>query len=174
MKLKHSTVVTIFGVLAIIAISYGSTYVKQRFLINQLLSNRDCSGCDLKGANLAGLDLTDTNLKAANLQGANLKGAQLGNAILTNANLSRANLTDADLGCTTVNFNLKADNETANIDLTVDPASPEAITQRQHILDFNFDADGQGATMSFNFGGCATFRGANLTGARMPDGTIYQ
>lgn len=173
MKLKHWTIITIVGVWGIAAATQGLTYVKHRFLINQLLSSKDCSGCDLNGANLAGLDLNDTNLKAANLQGANLKGAQLSNADLTNANLSQANLTDADFGCTTVNFNLKANDQTANVDLTVDSASPEAISQRNHILDFNLDADGEGATMSFNFGGCATLNGANLTGARMPDGSIY-
>jgi uncharacterized protein YjbI with pentapeptide repeats len=173
MKLKHWSIVTLLAVAGIIALSSSSTAVKQRFLIHHLLSSKDCTGCDLSGANLAGLDLSGTNLQAANLAGANLKGAQLSNTILTDANLSQANLRDADLGCATVNFNLKADQQTANVDLTVDAASPAAITQREHILDFSFDADGQGATMSFNFGGCANLNGANLAGATMPDGTVY-
>jgi uncharacterized protein YjbI with pentapeptide repeats len=150
--------------------------MQQRRLIQHLVSSKECVGCDLKGANLARLDLSGANLQQANLEGANLKGAKLGNAILTDANLSQADLTDADLGCATVNFNLKADqqNQTANVGLTVDPASSAAIKQRQHILNFKLNADDEGATMSFNFGGCAALNGANLTGARLPDGAVYQ
>jgi uncharacterized protein YjbI with pentapeptide repeats len=169
MKRQHWTIVTLL-VLGIVAVNQGTTYVKQRVLMHRLLSSKACEGCDLSGLNLAGLDLSNTTLKGANLQGANLQGTQLNNADFTDANLSQANLTDADFGCTTVNFNLKADQGTANMDLTVDATSPEAIQQRDHILDFNFDADSQGATMRFNFGGCATLSGANLTGAKMPDG----
>lgn len=174
MKLKNRAIVTAVGGLAIVVAVQGCGNVKQRLLVQRLLSSKECVNCDLSGANLAGLDLSGTNLKAANLEGANLQGTKLGNAILTDANLQSANLTDADLGCATVNFNLKANDQTANVDLTVDSASPDAINQREHILDFNFDADGKGATMTFNFGGCATLNGANLTGAKMPDGSIYQ
>jgi uncharacterized protein YjbI with pentapeptide repeats len=173
MKLKHWIIVTFLVGVGVLAVSHGSTTLKRHFLINHLLSSKNCTGCDLSGANLAGLDLSGINLTAANLAGANLQGTNLSNTILTDANLSQANLRDADLGCATVNFNLKADQQTANVDLTVDAASPAAITEREHILDFNFDGDGQGATMSFNFGGCANLTRANLAGATMPDGTVY-
>lgn len=174
MKLKHWVMITAAGVVGIVAVTHGSTYAKQQLLVQQLLNRKTCAGCDFKGANLAGLDLSGTNLQAANLQDANLRGAKLGNAILTDANLQGADLTDADLGCATVNFNLQADDQTANVDLTVDSASSKAINQRDHILNFDFDADGQGATMSLNFGGCATLNGANLNGATMPNGAVYQ
>jgi uncharacterized protein YjbI with pentapeptide repeats len=174
MKLKHLVIITVLGTLGIPAFHYGSRHFSQRDLVQQLLDEKACVGCDLRGADLAGLDLSGVNLKDANLTGVNLKGAKLGNAILTDADLSQANLTNADLGCATVNFNLRTDQETANVDLTVDPASPESVQSRDHILDFNFDANAQGATMSFNFGGCPNFQGATLTGARLPDGSIFQ
>ncbi|WNZ23834.1 pentapeptide repeat-containing protein [Leptolyngbya sp. NK1-12] len=173
MKLKHWTIITLVVGLGLLTVRQGPATMKRQFLVNHLLSSKNCTGCDLKGADLAGLDLSGINLTAANLAGANLRGAKLNNTILTDANLAQADLRDADLGCATVNFNLKADQETAKVNLTVDPASQAAITQRDHILDFNFDADGQGATMSFNFGGCANLEGANLAGATLPDGTAY-
>lgn len=173
MKLKHLVIITVLGTLGIPAFHYGSNHVTKRHLVQHLLASKECAGCDLRGANLAGLDLNGVNLKAADLTGVNLKGAKLGNAILTDADLSQANLTGADLGCATVNFNLRADQETANVDLTVDSASPEAVQSREHILDFNFDADRQGATMRFNFGGCTNLQGATLTGAKLPDGSTF-
>ena len=174
MKLKHLVSITVLGTFAIPAFHYGSRYFSQRDLVQQLLNEKECVGCDLRGADLAGLDLSGVNLKDANLTGVNLEGAKLAHAILTDADLSDANLTNADLGCATVNFNLRADQETTNVDLTVDPASPESVQQREHILDFDFDADAQGATMSFNFGSCSNLQGATLTGAKMPDGSIFQ
>jgi uncharacterized protein YjbI with pentapeptide repeats len=172
--IKHLVIITILGMFAVPALHYSSRHFTQRHLVQQLLDSKECVGCDLRGANLAGLDLSGANLQAADLTGVNLEGAKLENAILTDADLSQANLTNADLGCATVNFNLRADQETANVDLTVDPASLEAVQNRDHILDFNFDADRQGATMSFNFGGCTNLRGATLTGAKLPDGSIFQ
>lgn len=173
MKIKHWAIVTGMGAWTVLAVGCSSE-TPQQSLVQRLLDRKECTGCDLSGANLAGLDLSGTNLQAANLQGANLQGTKLKDAVLTDANLQNANLTNADLGCATVNFNLKADQETANVDLTVDPANSKVIEQREHILNFNFDADGQGATMSLNFGGCAAMGGVNLTGAKMPDGTLYR
>ncbi len=173
MKIKHWAIV--IGVVALAGMVWTrSAATAQQRLVQRLLNSKECTGCDLSGANLSGLDLSGTNLQAANLQGANLQDTILKDAVLTDANLQNANLTDADLGCATVNFNLKADQETANINMTVDSADPKAIGQRDHILNFNFDADGQGATMSLNFGGCAAMDGVNLTGAKMPDGLVYQ
>lgn len=173
MKVKHWAIVIGLGILAAFGLTRSFEPPQQK-LVQQLINRKECIGCDLSGANLAGLDLSGTNLQSANLQGANLEGTKLANAVLTDANLQNANLTNADLGCATVNFNLKADQETANVDLTVDAANPAAIGQRDHILNFNFDADGKGATMSLNFGGCAELDGVNLTGAKMPNGMIYQ
>lgn len=163
----------VVGGLSIAVALRGADQFQQRQLVQNLLRDKACVGCDLRHANLAGLDLSGVNLKAANLEGADLKGAQLSNAILTDANLHNANLTDANLGCTTVNFNLNANSETANVDLTVDAATPAQIEQQDHILDFNLDADRNGATVRFNFGGCAVMDGVNLTGATLPDGSRY-
>jgi uncharacterized protein YjbI with pentapeptide repeats len=174
MKLKHLVIVTVLGMFVIPAFHYSSRHSAQRHLVQQLLDSKECVGCDLRGADLAGLDLRGVNLKAADLTGVNLEGTKLENAILINADLSQANLTNADLGCATVNFNLRADQEAANVDLTVDSASLDTVQRREHILNFDFDADRQGATMSFNFGGCTNLQGATLTGARLPDGSIFQ
>jgi uncharacterized protein YjbI with pentapeptide repeats len=162
------------GGLGLVIALQNADSIQQRQLVQNLLRDKACVGCDLHRADLAGLDLSGVNLKAANLEGANLKGAQLSNTILTNANLQNADLTDANLGCTTVNFNLNADQQTANVDLTVDAATPAQIQQQEHILNFNLDADGNGTTMQFNFGGCAAMNGANLTGATLPDGSVYR
>lgn len=174
MKRTIWILLAVVGGLGLVVALQNAGSMQQRQLVRNLLRDKACVGCDLRQANLSGLDLSDVNLKAANLEGANLKGAQLSNAILTDANLQNADLTDADLGCTTVNFNLNADPETANVDLTVDAATPAQIQQREHILDFDLDADGNGATMQFNFGTCAVMTGVNLTGATLPDGSVYR
>lgn len=172
-KLKYWAMATTLVLLSIGAFRYGTDQRTKRHLVQRLVEQKRCVGCDLRGVNLSGLDLNGTNLQGANLAGVNLTGAQLGNAILTDANLTQANLTDADLGCATVNFNLRADPQTAAVDLTVDAATPDAVRQRDHILDFDFDANQQGATLSFNFGGCTNLQGANLTGAILPDGSVF-
>jgi uncharacterized protein YjbI with pentapeptide repeats len=150
---------------------YGSGLTQQA-RVEKLLETRECQGCDLRGADLERLDLQGVNLEGANLVGANLEGANLGTANLRRANLQRANLERADLGCTALRFNLRANSDGENLDLRVD-ASPEPANPEENAFGLNLKTHEQGATLSLNLGTCADMGGANLRGARMPDGTVH-
>ncbi|NJO41499.1 MAG: pentapeptide repeat-containing protein [Cyanobacteria bacterium CRU_2_1] len=170
MKLKLLAIV-VFTALSVAIGAYGTMSAIKQHRVNRLLQTRACPDCDLSGANLARLDLEGVNLEAANLEGANLQGARLGYANLERANLKDANLVQADLGCAMYSLRIQADEESGDVDVQMDdrlPANPQEMP-----LGFNFSTDSQGASLSLNFGGCADLEGADLQGARMPDGSVH-
>jgi len=139
--------------------------------VRQLLATKVCPDCNLQSANLQQRDLTHANLQNANLQGANLQGARLGQANLKGANLQGANLEGADLGCAAVNFDFKATEQGATLNVNVNQQRPGASGSR--IFGLNLNANPQGATLRFNLNGCADLADARLQGARLPDGQIH-
>jgi uncharacterized protein YjbI with pentapeptide repeats len=146
--------------------------------VQQLLGTKACPACNLRQANLQNTDLERANLQNADLEGANLKDSRLKDANLQGANLRGANLEGANLGCTTVNFDLKADNQRTTLDINVDEhLGSDEEEERQHsnqnIFRLNLDADQRGATLTFNLQGCANLRNADLRGARLPNGEIH-
>jgi uncharacterized protein YjbI with pentapeptide repeats len=159
------------------AVKFTPNWVTQ-WHVQQLLETKACPGCNLRNANLQNADLERTNLQNADLEGANLKGSRLKDANLQGANLRGATLEGANLGCTTVNFDLKADNQRTTLDINVDEhLSSDEQGKRQHsnqnIFQLNLDADQQGATLTFNLQGCANLRNADLRGTRLPNGEIH-
>lgn len=158
--------------LAAFAGVYAALYASRQDQVSQLLETRECRGCDLSGANLEQLNLEGVNLEEANLERASFRGAKLKDANLQRANLRRANLEQADLGCNAFSFSLRADDENANLDFSMDE-NPEASNPQDLPYGFNITTDTQGATLNFNLGGCADLRGADLQGATMPNGAIH-
>jgi uncharacterized protein YjbI with pentapeptide repeats len=108
------------------------------------LKERDFSGRNLSNANLSNANLTDAFLHNVNLQGANLKGANLFRANLLQANLSNACLRDTNL--------IGADFSGADLR----------------------GADLRGARIGSKDRVLVKLTGANLSGAILPDGTIYE
>ncbi|AFY91979.1 pentapeptide repeat-containing protein [Chamaesiphon minutus] len=107
------------------------------------LSERDLSGRNLSNANLSNTDLQDSFLHNTNLQGANLQKANLFRANLFQANLSNANLREANL--------VGADLSGADLS----------------------GADLTGARIKIGGRIAVRLIGANLIGAIMPDGQVY-
>jgi uncharacterized protein YjbI with pentapeptide repeats len=172
MKLKLLAIAGLSAIYTVGMVQYISVQ-KARQQVEQLLQTNACPGCNLKNAKLDNLDLSDANLRNANLEGANLQGTRLENANLQGANLQHANLQHADLGCTTVNFNLRADEQNAKLYLSVDDASRQP-TSNNSIFNLNLDGNQAGVTFKFNLRGCANLKGAQLEGATMPDGKVYR
>jgi uncharacterized protein YjbI with pentapeptide repeats len=170
MKLKTLASAAVLMALGVTAAIYVPRAIRQG-QVKELLATKQCQGCNLSGTNLQGLDLTGVNLAGANLAGANLQGASLGNANLQRANLERANLERADLGCTALKFNLRADEDSADVSLNME-SSDTAADPNRTLLNFNLNANSDGATIRFNLGGCANLKGANLKGATLPDGSV--
>jgi uncharacterized protein YjbI with pentapeptide repeats len=158
--------------LAIFVGVYGALFASRQDHVQRLLETRECQGCDLSNANLERLNLEGVNLAEANLEGASLRGSKLGGANLQRTNLRRANLEQVDLGCNAVSFSLRTDERAANLDFSLDE-NPEAGNPQNLPFGLNITTDPQGARLSFNLGGCADLRGANLQGATLPNGSIH-
>lgn len=190
MKQRNLAIVTLAVAVGIVMGNYGLQWLNQ-LRVNHLLQTRECPGCDLRYTNLVGTDLTFVNLAGANLEGANLERADLRNANLSRtnlrnanlsqtslkeadlqqANLERANLEAANLGCTAVNFNFSADDNSADFSFNLDRQS--AIDAHDDAsIRFNLNANQAGASFRLNAFGCADLDGANLRQTRMPDGKI--
>ncbi|HEY9616490.1 MAG TPA: pentapeptide repeat-containing protein [Microcoleaceae cyanobacterium] len=190
MKQRNLAIVTLAVAVGVVMGNYGLQWINQ-LRVNHLLQTRECPGCDLRYTNLVGTDLTFVNLEGANLEGANLERADLRNAKLSRtnlrqanlsqaslkdadlqqANLERANLEGANLGCMAVNFNLQADDDSADFSFNLD--RQPAISDRDDAsIRFHLNADQAGASFRLNAFGCADLAGANLHQTRMPDGKI--
>jgi len=113
---------------------------------------------DLRGAKLSGAFLRD-----ANLSGVDLTGADLTNADLTGANLTGANLTYADLG--------GADLPGAIfVAANMTGASLTCVDFRGAIVR---GANMSGVNFTYTDLSYTDLTQANLSGAKMPDGTIH-
>ena len=134
------------------------------------LEGADLAGADLDSADLAGANLTKANLANANLyradlssaclQNSNLSGADFGQADLTNADLQGANLTKTDFIYAVLNgANLTG----TNLD--------EAICHGMQLLNRQRLPFGKHVTEPYRDG--KVLGSADLTGAIMPDGTIF-
>ncbi|WP_017316802.1 pentapeptide repeat-containing protein [Mastigocladopsis repens] len=121
--------------------------------------NPDLSGKDFSRANLQGRDLSSRNLSYANLSGANLSDTFMHKANLRGANLSEANLFRANL--------LLADLREANLQCV------NLIGADLSGADLR-GADLTGARIRSGDKLLVKLIGANLTGAIMPDGKIYE
>lgn len=121
--------------------------------------NPDLSGKDFSRANLQGRDLSGRNLSYANLCGANLSDTFMHKANLTGANLSEANLFRANL--------LLADLREANL------RAANLIGADLSGADLR-GANLTGARMKSGDKLLVKLIGANLVGAIMPDGKIYE
>jgi uncharacterized protein YjbI with pentapeptide repeats len=172
MKRKLLTLPLVFlgTTTAIALLSTGCTTQAQ---VQELLKTKECPGCTFERANLERLDLRNVNLEGANLESANLRGASLANANLRRANLQHADLENADLGCTAFSLNLRAETQGSNLKLKVE-ATPEEPDPTKANPGVNLNAHEQGATLKLNLGGCANLQDAQLTGAKMPDGSIHR
>jgi len=123
------------------------------YVIGRDFAGQDLSGWDMEGWDLTGADLNVTNLLGTNLRGANLSSVNLASANLKEANLANANLTNAYL--------YSANFSGANLE----------------------GADLRGADLLYTDLSGANLLGANLTGvyldttdltgATMPDGSIF-
>ncbi|NMG11174.1 pentapeptide repeat-containing protein [Brasilonema sp. UFV-L1] len=121
--------------------------------------NPDLSGKDFSRANLQGKDLSGRNLSHANLSGANLSDAFMHKVNLKGANLSEANLFRANL--------LLADLREANL------RCANLIGADLSGADLR-GANFMGARMKSGDRLLVKLVGANLAGAIMPDGKIYE
>ncbi|WP_414582907.1 pentapeptide repeat-containing protein [Scytonema sp. PCC 10023] len=121
--------------------------------------NPDLSGKDFSRANLQGRDLSGRNLSYANLCGANLSDTFMHKANLTGANLSEANLFRANL--------LLADLREANL------RGANLIGADLSGADLR-GANLTGARIRSGDRLLVKLIGANLVGAIMPDGKIYE
>ncbi len=121
--------------------------------------NSDLSGKDFSGANLKGRDLSGRNLSYANLSGANLSDIFMHKANLRGANLSEANLFRANL--------LLSDLREANLRFA------NLIGADLSGADLR-GADLTGARIRSGDRLLVKIIGANLDGAIMPDGKIYE
>ncbi|MBR8835656.1 MAG: pentapeptide repeat-containing protein [Stigonema ocellatum SAG 48.90 = DSM 106950] len=121
--------------------------------------NPDLSGKDFSRANLKGRDLSGRNLSYANLSGANLSDTFMHKVNLRGANLSEANLFRANL--------LLSDLREANLRFT------NLIGADLSGADLR-GADLTGARVRSGDRLLVKLMGANLTGAIMPDGKIYE
>ena len=142
------------------------------------LKRIDLRGADLREATLSGADLRNANLSEVNLQGANINGANLEGVDLCNANLygvnfKHANLTKTNLkGANLTKANLSKANlagaELAGVNLL------EANLAGTNLTNANLgQANLKGARLRETHREGADFKGANLTGATMPDGTVH-
>ncbi len=122
-------------------------------------SSPDLSGKDYSRANLKGRDLSGRNLSYANLSGANLSDAFMHKVNLRGANLSDANLFRANL--------LLSDLREANL------RGANLIGADLSGSDLR-EANFTGARIMSGDRLLVKLIGANLTGAIMPDGTIYE
>ncbi len=120
--------------------------------------NSDLSGKDFSRANLSNKDLSSRNLSYANLSGADLSDTFMHKIILRGANLSEANLFRANL--------LLADLRDANL------RNANLIGADLSGADLR-GADLTGARIRSGDRLLVKLIGTNLTGAIMPDGTIY-
>jgi uncharacterized protein YjbI with pentapeptide repeats len=117
--------------------------LKNANLAHANLSDADLRDTDLTDADLTGSNLSGAKLNRAKLNGSNLEGANLSHAMMTNANALRSNLERANLR------NAELDN----------------VDFRHSNLRY---ADLNGANLEGS-----RFKRAELTGAIMPDGSIY-
>lgn len=190
MKQRNLAIVTLAVAVGVVMGNYGLQWLNQ-LRVNHLLQSRECPGCDLRYTNLVGTDLTFVDLEGANLEGANLERADLRNAKLSRTNLShanlsqtslkdadlqqanleRANLEGANLGCMAFNFNLTADDNSADFSFNLD-RQPTSSDPDDASIRFNLNANQAGASFRLNAFGCANLDGANLRQTRMPDGKI--
>lgn len=151
---------------------YGVDSVVKANRVSSLLKTGQCLGCDLQGTSLKYLDLKKANLAGANLENADLQGVSLGSANLKGANLRRANLEGADFGCNAFSFSVKSESEGSNLGLKVDRNLVTSMAQEQP-WGIDISTTDQSATLSVNLGGCPDLTGADLRGAKMPDGSIH-
>ncbi len=174
------------------AILIGGSLTQANFAGGDLqdanLSEADLRGSDLREANLAGANLSRANLDAADLDGANLAGADLRgvnlrNTLFRNVYLSGANLSGSDLSgfdLSTINFNSAT---------LIETNLGEANLQDAQLIGANLaGANLAGANLeranlthanltNANLIGANFGQGENqaqLNGAILPDGSIYQ
>jgi uncharacterized protein YjbI with pentapeptide repeats len=173
MKLRNLAIATLLFTFGTAAIIYTPILLRQG-RVRHLLQTQQCIGCDLQNVNLAGLDLRGVNLEGANLKNADLTRTQLANANLKQANLEGADLEQADLGCTAISFNVEADPDRSDLNLSVESSpNPTRRSNDNTILGLNVKTKTNGATLNLNLGGCADLEDASLSGATMPDGSVY-
>ena len=118
----------------------------------------DLSGVDLQGANLKEKDLSGRNLSNADLRGADLSDSFLHKVVLKEADLSGANLFRANL--------LQADLRGANLQAT------NLIGADLSGADLS-GANLKGAKIGSGDRIMVKLTGANLYGAILPDGSVY-
>ena len=118
----------------------------------------DLSGVDLQGANLKEKDLSGRNLSNADLRGADLSDSFLHKVVLKEADLSGANLFRANL--------LQADLRGANLQAT------NLIGADLSGADLS-GANLKGAKIGSGDRIMVKLTGANLYGAILPDGSLY-
>ena len=129
-------------------------------LSNACPQSIDLSNANLECADLSRADIRGVNLRGANLFHANLKVASLPGADLSYADLQGANLTETDLIYATLNgANLTG----TNLD--------EAICHGMQLLNRQRLPFGKHVTEPYRDG--KVLGSADLNGAIMPDGTIF-
>ncbi len=148
----------------------------------ETLHHANLVGANLSGADLRNVDLSGAELHLANLSGANLTGANLSDAQLASANLRDANLTNADLtsaylgfvsfaGATLIDAKIEWASlysaDFSNADLTGASLQNTSVEEVQFAGANLSHADLTGVTDS-------DFKGAILTGAKMPDGSTHE
>lgn len=142
------------------------------------LKRIDLSNADLRQATLSGADLKEANLKEANLERATLNNADLQEINLCQANLEGINLKGANLakanlkGANLANANLNKANLTeANLEgvILIEANLAEAILRDANLKQANL----KDARLRESHFRSADLKGAILTGAIMPSGTIY-
>lgn len=138
---------------------------------------------NFQGVNLAGVELVGVNLQNANLIGANLQDADLRNAKLDGVRLVIANLSDADLSGASLRKakllgSILNDVQLNHADLSRADLSDAQLRNGQLVGAILKEANLSGADLSgANLLGAnleaVNFTDVNLTGAIMPDGTIF-
>lgn len=118
----------------------------------------DLSGADFRGADLKEKDLSGRNLSHANLSHANLSDAFLHKINLSGANLEKANLFRANLFQANLRNACLRETNLIGADLSGADLS---------------GADLRGASVGTKDRLLVKLTGANLSGAILPDGTIY-
>ncbi|HLO47139.1 MAG TPA: pentapeptide repeat-containing protein, partial [Kamptonema sp.] len=139
---------------------------------------RNFQGVDLAGVELAGVNLENANLIGANLREANFRNAKLDGVRLVIANLSGADLSGVSLRKAKLVGAILNDVQLNNADLSRADLSDAQLRNAQLVGAILKEANLSGADLSgTNLLGAnleaVNFSDVNLTGAIMPDGTIF-
>ncbi|MDF0556053.1 pentapeptide repeat-containing protein [Kamptonema sp. UHCC 0994] len=140
--------------------------------------DRNFQGINLAGVELVGVNLQNANLIGANLQDADLRNAKLDGVRLVIANLSEADLSGASLRKAKLVGAILNDVQLNHADLSRADLSDVQLMNGQLVGAILKEANLSGADLSgANLQGAnleaVNFSDVNLTGAIMPDGTIF-